>query len=86
MNIKELLAMKMNDTEAFSSKIELLGDRVAVIQGSKGIVTYNPNMITITLDGKRVILTGEGLRLNCLSKSDLEITGRIDRVDFMHER
>jgi len=62
--------------------IELQGDRVATVQGSKGLIEYTESLIRISLGDKEARFFGDELTLGCLNQDSLEIRGRIQRVEF----
>lgn len=65
-------------------RVELSGQRSALIEGCRGIAEYDCESITLT--GKpRVRVRGSGLELRSLDGGAAQIKGRIDGVDFITE-
>ncbi len=73
-------ALALFGTEAV---IELQGDRVATVQGSRGLIEYTESLIRISLGDKEARFFGDGLSLGCLNQDSLEIRGTIQRVEFV---
>jgi len=79
--IKALIKVK-NDIST-DALIEIVGNREAIIQGSKGIIEYNDELIRINLDDFEVQVYGQKLTIQCLSQDSLEIKGIISRVEYL---
>ena len=62
--------------------IELSSNREAVLEGSKGVLEYSPEVIRVNTAGMVVTFSGRELDLRCISDSALIIGGFITRVDF----
>lgn len=65
-----------------SVRVELLGDRQAVVDGCRGIIEYTD--VCIRLSGEKEILrfTGERLELRCFQERGAVVAGRIRCVEF----
>ncbi len=75
--------IKVREEIVDSSQIEIIGNRHVIIQGSKGIIEYNDDLIRVSLDEKEVQFYGEKLCIHCLSQDSLEIKGSINRVEYI---
>ena len=65
-----------------SARIELSGNRQAVIEGCRGIVKYDEDCIELrTVDGT-VRFTGRELCMNSLNPSCAVVSGRLVSVEF----
>lgn len=63
--------------------LEFSFNREVVIEGSKGIVHYSDNAISINTDKGVLSFEGRGLNLKCISHRALIITGFITKVEFL---
>lgn len=63
-------------------RVELLGDREAVVCGCRGVCEYRPEYVILKL--KRQFLHIGGCRLDCITYLDktVEIRGKIEKVLF----
>lgn len=79
--IKALISVK----EEISSKsqIELISNKEAVIQGTKGIIEYSDELIRVSLEDFEVQFYGQKLNIECLSQDSLEIKGIIYRIEYV---
>lgn len=75
--------VEIKDELSLSSQIEIIGNRQANIQGAKGIVEYNEEIIRVQLDNNEVQFYGTNLRLECLSQDGMEIKGVIHRIEYV---
>lgn len=60
--------------------VELYGNERVLVEQHKGIVGYGSERIRIGATFGVLEVTGEGLRLCCMSPSQIVIRGRIDGV------
>lgn len=63
--------------------IELKSNREIVIDGCKGIVEYDTEIIRINTGNMVVALTGRGLNIKCLTTSSVVICGFITGIEFV---
>lgn len=63
--------------------IEIVDNREMSIEGSRGIVEYNDDIIRVNLGKKLISIKGRGLTLQNLSKTNLSIKGYIICVEFL---
>lgn len=75
--------MNVKDEIITNSSIEVISNRSAVIQGTKGILEYNDDLIRISLDEFEVQFYGTKLSIQCLSQDSLEIKGTINRIEYV---
>lgn len=80
-----LREMLQTTQEAFSTApcVEILSNQRATVQGSRGILEYTEDLIRVSLSGMEARFYGEGLSIGCLSQEGLEITGTIQRVEYL---
>lgn len=57
--------------------VEILSDRRVLIENYAGIAEYLPERITVSVCYGILIITGEQLKLSCMCKERLVITGNI---------
>lgn len=62
--------------------IEFTGNREAVIEGSRGVLEYSTERVSVNTAGMIVVLSGRGLNLRCISDAALIIDGFITGVEF----
>ena len=85
---------KSNDTEksqkisslgtsfGFGSKIILSGNRELWVEGCKGILEYESNLIRLNLGTKQLKIGGRNLCVRTLEKNRVEIDGYILELTF----
>lgn len=71
-------------TLAGSYKYSVFGSSTAVVEGHKGIATYREQEVAFLLGGNSTLnITGDNLRIRCLSKSFAVINGKIIKVEVV---
>ncbi len=68
-------------TEA--SHIELCGNRRAMLEGCRGIVKYDEDMIELRIDSGTVRFTGRELCMTNLNPTCAVVTGRLLSLEFL---
>ena len=68
-------------TEA--SHIELCGNRRALLEGCRGIVHYDEDVIELRIDSGSVRFTGREMCMTALNPSCAVVTGRFVSVEFL---
>ncbi len=63
--------------------IELKGNREALIEGCKGILEYDTQVIRVNAGGLVISFCGRGLNIKCLTVSSLIVEGYITSVEFV---
>ncbi len=66
----------------FGPKIELTGNREAIIEDCRGIIEYYENRIKINLGKGTVTFLGSALHIGSMSENSAVITGNIQTVEF----
>ena len=79
---KNKLVRALDLPTAFGPKIELTGNREAVIDDCKGIIEYYENRIKINLGKGTITFLGDGLHIGSMNESTAVITGKIQTVEF----
>lgn len=74
-NIKEDLFEK--------AQIEISGNNEIVIQGTKGIIEYQPELIRINLRENELDIHGEKLTISCLTSDSLTVSGIITKLEWV---
>lgn len=64
------------------SQIEIISNREASIDGAKGIIQYDSEIIKINLGNKIVCFTGSDLVIKQFGDKNISIKGLIASVDF----
>lgn len=78
---KSVLSVK--DELSLSSRIEIIGNREAVVQGSNGVIEYTNESIRIRMDDLSVQFYGQKLSIEGLTQDSLEIKGEIQRIEYI---
>jgi sporulation protein YqfC len=64
-------------------RMELSGNRRAVIDGGVGIVEYNDDVIRLNTGSGIVRFTGRGLSMSCLTEESAVVEGHILSLEFL---
>ena len=64
--------------------IEFDSDRKAVVEGSKGVIEYNENVVRINCKNVCLKFCGHELNITALSPDRISVTGRITAFEFCH--
>ena len=64
------------------SQIALTGNREAVLEGCRGILSYSEEEIQLAMDNMVLCITGRMLRLRSMSDQSILIDGFIDTIQF----
>ncbi len=64
-------------------KIEMLGNREIVVDGCKGIVEYEENLIKLSLGDVLLSLTGNSLVITSFDNNIVVINGQIGEISFV---
>lgn len=67
-------------------RIELLGNREAVVENYKGIVEYTPEKIVLEANPREIRICGRNLEIRSVAQELLLIVGMIDSIGFVKER
>ena len=62
--------------------IELSGNRELLIEGSKGVLAYAPELIRVNTSDMAISVCGRELNLRCISETSLMIDGYITKLEF----
>jgi sporulation protein YqfC len=67
-------------------RVELLGDREAIVSGCRGVCEYNPERVILKL--KRQFLHIGGTHLDCITYLDktVEVRGNIESILFYADK
>lgn len=65
------------------SSIQIFSNKQAVIQGAQGILEYTDERIRIRYGKGEACFYGSQLCIGCLSSDSLEISGRIERLEYV---
>lgn len=63
--------------------IEITGNSQVLIEGSKGILQYENELIKINTNTMVIAFTGRGLNLKSISKTTVIVQGYITSVEFI---
>ena len=67
----------------FQPLIEMTGNRQICVEGSTGILLYEPENIKINTTGPRISFYGRGLSVRCITASSVEVFGYVNKVEFI---
>ena len=65
------------------SRIEILGNTEAVVEGCKGVLEYDENVIVLNLGKMSVKFEGEDLSLKCMNDSDAVVEGVFVSIEYL---
>lgn len=77
------------ETAMLTSQIEIISNNHAVIQGAKGVLEYEVNMIRIKLESKEnnqrkeIQFWGNDFLIEYLAGDCIEIRGEITKIEFI---
>ena len=63
--------------------IEMTGNRQINIEGSTGILLYESDNIKINTNGPVLSFYGRGLSVRCITGSSVEISGFVNKIEFI---
>ncbi len=66
-----------------SSHFEINSNREVIVEGSKGILQYDENIIRVNMGNMIVSFSGRKLSLKCLSTDSLIVVGFITSIEFI---
>lgn len=66
-----------------AARIELSGNRRAVVEGCRGIVEYSDGLIRLNTSSGIVRFTGNNLSMSCLTEENAVVEGVILAVEFL---
>lgn len=67
----------------FQPLIEMTGNRQICVEGSTGILLYEPENIKINTAGPIISFYGRGLSVRCITASSVEVFGYVNKVEFI---
>ena len=67
----------------FQPLIEMTGNRQICVEGSTGILLYEPENIKINTTGPTISFYGRGLSDRCITASSVEVFGYVNKVEFI---
>lgn len=67
-----------------AARIEVSDNKRAVVEGCKGILEYDENVIRLNTGGGFVRFTGSNLCVSCLTENSAVVTGIIAAVEFLY--
>lgn len=76
-------AQSVEDNRGGSTLLEIVGRERLVIERHRGIQCYGNEEIQVRATFGHIQISGAGLKLCCMSREQLCITGRIDEVKLM---
>ena len=80
--VEEILELPTG-TLTNAARIELSGNRRAVVEGCRGILEYEEDLIRLNTTSGVVRFLGQKLRMNCLTEDSAVVTGQILSVEFL---
>lgn len=78
--LKEILIPSIMDLK--SSQIEILGNNEAIIEGCKGILEYEEDIIKLNLGKMSVKFFGRNLTVKCMNNDNVILNGFITNIEF----
>ncbi len=68
---------------AMRGRMELNGNREAVVEGCGGVLEYDETVVRVRTPGQVVRFTGRGLSIRSLTADALVVTGYITGIEFL---
>ncbi len=62
--------------------VSMTGQKRVCIENFRGICSYTSEAVRLTASGGRICVSGEHLEIDCYTQDEIEITGRIQKVEF----
>ncbi len=87
-SLRERLARSVDlplETVCNLSQIQIIGNREMVIEGYKGILEYDDNLLRIRVKGMCLSVWGSDLQLKCMNDENVIITGSLAQIEFLTE-
>ena len=72
-----------NGTLSGAARVELSGNRRAVVEGCRGILEYEEGVIRLNTGSGIIRFMGRELGLSCMTEDSAVVTGFILSVEFM---
>ncbi len=66
-----------------NARLEVLGNRQAIVEGCKGILEYDQEVIRLHTDTGILRFCGRNLSLNCLTEDSAVVSGYIMSIEFL---
>lgn len=66
-----------------TAHFEINGNTEVIVDGSKGILTYDENMIKVNTGKMVTTFLGRGLTIKCLTPDSLVVQGFITSIEFI---
>lgn len=85
IHIRERLAKTLDlpiDSLCDMTRITLLGDSELLIERFRGLYLYSENEIILTIDGKRLTVTGADLVITGAFSDRMMIVGKIESIAY----
>lgn len=70
------------DSRRGHALVKMSGRERLCIENFKGICSYTPETVRLNVTGGRICVSGQCLRIDCYSKEEIEISGRIAKIEF----
>lgn len=81
-NIKKIIETPIENFKDIS-RLEMMGNNEALLEGCSGILEYDENIIRISTKKNEIKFFGRGLNLKCLTPENVIIQGTILSVEFI---
>lgn len=66
-----------------NARMEVMGNRQAIIEGCQGILEYDQDVIRLHTDTGILRFCGRNLSLNCLTEDSAVVSGYIMSIEFL---
>lgn len=65
-----------------AAKLTVTGGRKALIENHRGVLEYGTERILVSAGRENILLEGSGLQLEAMNRSELLVTGKLQRVEW----
>lgn len=66
-----------------AARMELFGNRRAVVEGCRGIIEYSEEVIRLNTGSGIIRFTGRSLSMSCLTEDTAVVEGQITTIEFL---
>lgn len=78
-SIADICGLELTSVLA-NGKYTVFGNKVAVVEGHKGIVEYSSDVVAFSLGNATLRICGSNLQLRCLEKHYAVVVGKVTSV------
>lgn len=73
------------DAIARVTRVEITDDRNVYLENHRGLLEYGDDLIRVRGCGVVVSVSGSGLRIRAMTRWEMNLSGRVERIEFLRE-